>query len=235
MPSSPRFGGGNDASSTPGPPIGVPQNTTNNQQPAGETCKPRGRLPTFTVPSTAKDRASSAVTVPSFSLDTSTRGPCEWLPPQAHRSVKNVVSTRAVTCVRAQALEVRSTVRCSRNVRIRRAPCTTRAGMVRGPALALMLYAAAAHADPEGAGEVIVVSCSRLAEPSMDEAASVDAISRDELDRSPARLAADVLRARPEVGTFRRRSSALAAPTSQGHNLRGVGPSGVSRALVLQD
>src|SRR3569623_2224900 len=207
MPSSPRFGGGNDASSTPGPPIGVPQNTTNNQQPAGETCKPRGRLPTFTVPITAKDRASIAVTVPSFSLDTSTRGPCEWLPPQAHRSVKNVVSTRAVTCVRAQALEVRSTVRCSRNVRIRRAPCTTRAGMVRGPALALMLSAAAAHADPEGAGEVIVVTGSRMAAPAKAEAARVAAISRDELDSSPARLADDILRARPEVGTFRRSSS----------------------------
>lgn len=107
--------------------------------------------------------------------------------------------------------------------------------MVRGPALALMLYAAAAHADPEGAGEVIVVTGSRMAEPAKDEAASVDAISRDELDRSPARLADDILRARPEVGTFRRSSSAIADPTSQGLNLRGVGPSGVSRALVLQD
>jgi iron complex outermembrane recepter protein len=43
------------------------------------------------------------------------------------------------------------------------------------------------------------------------------------------------VRMAPAVGTFRRSSSAIADPTSQGLNLRGVGPSGVSRALMLRD
>ena len=45
------------------------------------------------------------------------------------------------------------------------------------------------HADPEREGEVIVVTGSRMAEPAKDEAASVDSMSRAELDRSPARPA----------------------------------------------
>src|SRR6185436_6498992 len=53
--------------------------------------------------------------------------------------------------------------------------------------------------------------------------------------RSPHTLVDELVREAPDVGTFRRSSSAIADPTSQGLNLRGVGPSGVSRALVLRD
>jgi outer membrane receptor protein involved in Fe transport len=84
-------------------------------------------------------------------------------------------------------------------------------------------------------GEVIVVTGLRLPRPLQDVPAATTVIDRDQLDRAPAALADDVVRAAPTVGTFRRSSSAIADPTSQGLNLRGVGPSGVSRALVLRD
>ncbi|HEY4240509.1 MAG TPA: TonB-dependent receptor [Kofleriaceae bacterium] len=69
----------------------------------------------------------------------------------------------------------------------------------------------------------------------MDEPAAVTTIGRDELDRAPDVLPDDVLRSAPSVGLFRRSASTVADPTSQGINLRGLGPSGVSRALVLFD
>src|SRR5262249_40204426 len=71
--------------------------------------------------------------------------------------------------------------------------------------------------------------------PLQDGPAATTVIDRDQVERAPEPLADDLVRAAPTVGTFRRSSSAIADPTSQGLNLRGVGPSGVSRALVLQD
>lgn len=44
-----------------------------------------------------------------------------------------------------------------------------------------------------------------------------------------------MLRSQPSVATFRRSSSLVADPSSQGLNLRGLAPSGVSRTLVLLD
>lgn len=108
--------------------------------------------------------------------------------------------------------------------------------MLRATPIVLVLLATVCTARADGtAGEVIVVTGSRVPEPTKDEAATVDVIDREQLDTNPSRLADDILRERPDIGTFRRSSSATADPTSQGLNLRGIGPSGVSRALVLQD
>ncbi|HET9619843.1 MAG TPA: TonB-dependent receptor [Kofleriaceae bacterium] len=107
-------------------------------------------------------------------------------------------------------------------------------------ALAL-LGAERAHAEPDATAdasagdEVIVVTGLRLPRPQADSPAAVNVIDRDQLDHAAPALADDVVRLAPNVGTFRRSSSAIADPTSQGLNLRGVGPSGVSRALVLRD
>lgn len=84
-------------------------------------------------------------------------------------------------------------------------------------------------------GEVIVVTGLRLPRAVKDTPTAVIVVERAELERSPLVLADDLLRAVPSVGTFRRSSSAVADPTSQGLNLRGVGPSAVSRSLVLRD
>src|SRR5690242_5817535 len=83
--------------------------------------------------------------------------------------------------------------------------------------------------------EVIVVTGLRLPRALHDLPAAATVIDRAQLERSPSVLADDLFRTVPAVGTFRRSSSAIADPTSQGLNLRGVGPSGVSRALVLRD
>ena len=48
-------------------------------------------------------------------------------------------------------------------------------------------------------------------------------------------VADDVLRQVPTFSLFRRTSSIAANPTAQGVSLRGIGPSGVSRTLVLLD
>src|SRR6185436_714204 len=60
-------------------------------------------------------------------------------------------------------------------------------------------------------------------------------LSRDDIRQSPAVLADDVLRRLPSFSLFRRTSSLAAHPTTQGVSLRGIGPSGVSRTLVLLD
>jgi iron complex outermembrane receptor protein len=83
--------------------------------------------------------------------------------------------------------------------------------------------------------ETIVITSLRLPREVRDEPTAVTVIDRREIARSPMVLADDLLRTSPSVGTFRRSSSAIADPTSQGLSLRGVGPSAVSRALVLRD
>src|SRR6185437_6520886 len=52
---------------------------------------------------------------------------------------------------------------------------------------------------------------------------------------SPAVVADDILREIPTFSLFRRGNSLSTHPTSQGVSLRGIGPSGVSRTLVLLD
>jgi outer membrane receptor protein involved in Fe transport len=65
--------------------------------------------------------------------------------------------------------------------------------------------------------------------------ATVTRVDRVAIDRSPALTTDGVLRSLPSVATFRRSSSLVADPSSQGLNLRGLAPSGVSRTLVLID
>lgn len=84
-------------------------------------------------------------------------------------------------------------------------------------------------------GETIVITGLRLPRPVRDVPPAVTVIGRHELERTPHRLADDILRTVPSVGTFRRSSSLTADPTSQGVSLRGVGSSAVSRGLVLRD
>lgn len=106
-------------------------------------------------------------------------------------------------------------------------------------ALVLDGVAVRADADPVEPdtvdGEIIVVTGLRLPRPVTDSPASVTILERDQLERSPQVLTDEILRTLPSLGTFRRSSSLIADPTSQGVNLRGVGPSAVARGLVLRD
>jgi outer membrane receptor protein involved in Fe transport len=80
-----------------------------------------------------------------------------------------------------------------------------------------------------------VVTASRATRPRSEVPADVTVLDRTDLEQSASPLLDDVLRKVPDLGTFRRSSSRVADPSSQGLNLRGVGPSAVSRALVLVD
>jgi outer membrane cobalamin receptor len=83
--------------------------------------------------------------------------------------------------------------------------------------------------------EEVTVTPTRGEQRLGDVPASVRVIDRAQIDRSPALIADDVLRQSPTFSLFRRTSSLAAHPTAQGVSLRGIGPSGVSRTLVLID
>jgi outer membrane receptor protein involved in Fe transport len=83
--------------------------------------------------------------------------------------------------------------------------------------------------------ETVTVTPTKREQRLMDTPASVSVLSEDEIKASPAVVADDVLRQVPTFSLFRRTSSLSSHPTSQGVSLRGIGPSGVSRTLVLID
>ncbi len=86
-----------------------------------------------------------------------------------------------------------------------------------------------------GPTEQVVVSATRSEQRIVDVPASVNVVTSTQIEQSPAVVADDVLRQIPTFSLFRRTSSIASHPTAQGVSLRGVGPSGVSRTLVLLD
>jgi outer membrane receptor protein involved in Fe transport len=99
--------------------------------------------------------------------------------------------------------------------------------------LVVLLVAAATQAQTPG--ETITVTASRVETRLSDTPASVVVLDRKALDLTPALAIDDVLRQVPGFTLFRRSSSRVANPTAQGVSLRGVGASGASRAVVLDD
>ncbi len=83
--------------------------------------------------------------------------------------------------------------------------------------------------------EEITVTATRLPVPTSSAVADVKILSADDLREMPYQSIDDGLRLFPEFSLFRRSSSLVSHPTSQGVSLRGIGPSGVSRSLVLAD
>jgi outer membrane receptor protein involved in Fe transport len=83
--------------------------------------------------------------------------------------------------------------------------------------------------------ETVVVTATRSEQRLGNVPASVNVLTHEEIQSSPAVVADDVLRQVPTFSLFRRASSLSAQPTTQGVSLRGIGPSGQSRTLVLID
>jgi outer membrane receptor protein involved in Fe transport len=110
---------------------------------------------------------------------------------------------------------------------------------VRGPCLitAETFAASSAPGTPEAPVRLdpVVVSAGRVEQALQDVPANVTVLTRDDIERSAARTVDDLLRQIPGFSLFRRSSSLVANPTTQGVSLRGIGPSGVSRTLVLLD
>ena len=88
---------------------------------------------------------------------------------------------------------------------------------------------------PASVTEAVTVTATRGERRSGDVPASVSLLDRQEIKQSPALVADDVLRQIPTFSLFRRTSSLASHPTAQGVSLRGIGPSGDSRTLVLVD
>ena len=100
--------------------------------------------------------------------------------------------------------------------------------------------AIAQQADEEGPErpthtETVVVTASRGEETIVDSVALVTALDSEDLADSPGALVDEALSRVPGFGLFRRNSSFISHPTTTGVSLRGIGPSGASRTLVLWD
>jgi outer membrane receptor protein involved in Fe transport len=83
--------------------------------------------------------------------------------------------------------------------------------------------------------ETVTVTPTRAEQRLGDTPASVSVLTSEQIKASPAVVADDILRAIPTFSLFRRGNSLSTHPTAQGVSLRGIGPSGVSRTLVLLD
>src|SRR5499427_2923315 len=89
--------------------------------------------------------------------------------------------------------------------------------------------------EPSSLREDITVTAARTEQRLADVSASVSVLRSADIKQSPAVAVDDVLRQLPTFSLFTRSSSISSNPTSQGVSLRGIGPSGVSRTLVLLD
>ena len=81
----------------------------------------------------------------------------------------------------------------------------------------------------------VTVTATRVAEPVSTLPFTVDTLDSDAISDSPSLTVDDALRGSPDFSLFRRNDSLTANPTTQGVSLRGLGPSGASRSLVLLD
>ena len=83
--------------------------------------------------------------------------------------------------------------------------------------------------------ETVTVTPTRSEKALGDVPVSANIVEKETIQQSPAVVVDDVLRQIPTFSLFRRSSSLSSHPTAQGVSLRGIGPSGVSRTLVLVD
>lgn len=88
---------------------------------------------------------------------------------------------------------------------------------------------------PPSFGDTLVVTASRSPERLTDAVAPTSVLTREDLEDSPGLTLDEQLKEIPGFSLLRRSSSLTAHPTSQGVSLRGLGPSGASRTLVLFD
>lgn len=84
-------------------------------------------------------------------------------------------------------------------------------------------------------GERVVVSATRSEMKLSEVPGSAVELSPEDISANAGLTLDDVLRQVPGFSLFRRSSSRVANPTTQGVSLRGLGASGPSRALVLED
>lgn len=112
---------------------------------------------------------------------------------------------------------------------------TGAAALLAALALDLALLVPPRPAVPPSIADEITVTATRTPARLGETAASVTVLSAEELAATAAPALDDALRQVPGFSLFRRSGSRFANPTAQGASLRGLGGSGASRALVLDD
>ncbi len=91
------------------------------------------------------------------------------------------------------------------------------------------------HDPPLSRAETVVVTAERGEETIVDSVAFATSLDAEALAESPGILLDEALLRVPGFGLFRRNTSLISHPTTTGVSLRGIGPSGASRALALRD
>lgn len=81
----------------------------------------------------------------------------------------------------------------------------------------------------------MVITANRMQQAPAEVAATLKVLYADTLQRTPSATLDGALRSVPGFSLFRRSDSFTANPTAQGVSLRGLGPSGASRSLLLLD
>jgi len=89
--------------------------------------------------------------------------------------------------------------------------------------------------EPAALSEAVTVTPARAERQVGEVPASVTLLQSRDVSQAAAQTLDDLLRQVPGFSTFRRSSSLVANPTTQGVSLRGAGASGASRTLVLVD
>jgi outer membrane receptor protein involved in Fe transport len=152
-----------------------------------------------------------------------------------------VVAGASVRLETTGAREQQTRTAADGRFRFETAPCGSREIIVSAPGFAERTLSittdkvAEVVLAPAGPLETVTVTPTRTETRLGRVPASVSILTARDLEASPAAVADDVLRQLPEFSLFRRSSSLVSHPTAQGVSLRGIGPSGVSRTLVLLD
>jgi outer membrane receptor protein involved in Fe transport len=89
--------------------------------------------------------------------------------------------------------------------------------------------------SPAALAQEVTVTATRMETPLSETTADVRVLTQREVAATPALTLDGALQQVPGFSLFRRTGSRVANPTAQGVSLRGVGASGASRALVLED
>ncbi len=95
--------------------------------------------------------------------------------------------------------------------------------------------AATVQLKPAAPGQEITVTAYRAPLGALESPASTRELSRDQLSRTATVTLDGKLRQLPGVELFRRSSSLVANPTSQGISLRGLGSTSASRTLITEN
>ncbi|MEK7831913.1 MAG: TonB-dependent receptor, partial [Acidobacteriota bacterium] len=89
--------------------------------------------------------------------------------------------------------------------------------------------------EPASLADAVTVTATRAEIRLSDAPASVSVLDAKDLSNAAAQTVDDLLRQVPGFSIFRRSSSVVANPTTQGVSLRGAGATGASRTLVMAD